>query len=331
MINVDDIVITPRILNRIAEIDWFTGAWTEGYQRKLTSDDFKAMRDIARIKSIMASVNIYGVKFSNKDIENILNNTEKKTSLMLAEEWCVKGYNELLDTIYGNYNNTPLSENYVKQFNQILFKYSTDTAATTGEYQNRSKVEQLKELLDWTNRTLNDGYFHPIITIGVFAAHFWTINPFVNGGDRLLIALIIYLLLKNGYTYIQYDSLETIIDEEKYYYDRAINETRYTIEYNNPDYDNWLDFFTKLLIQYKDRVKETIRRQLTLSENKLSTTSRKILEVFVNNYSYIGMGRIVRLTKLKEETVRKAVRLLVKKGVLTKRGSTNKATYCRNI
>lgn len=249
----------------------------------------------------------------------------------MAEKEDVIAYDELLNTIYSDYQNIKLSENYIKRLNQILLKYTTDDSTTVGEYQNPKASKQLKELLDWTNRTFNDGFYHPIITIGVFIAHFWAISPFVSGNHRLSRALTSFLMLKYDYTYIQYGSWEVFFEDPDCYYESTLNTSKWRIENGNPDYERWLDLFTKTLLKQASDLREIVRTQIYSNELRLSTTQRTILNVFATTYTYLTMDWIVKHAKLNKDTVRKAVRTLVKKGYLTKKGSTNGATYSRNV
>ena len=54
MPNNRDIVITPEMMNGIAEIDAFNGAWTGGAV-KLSADDLRVMRRVATIESVGSS------------------------------------------------------------------------------------------------------------------------------------------------------------------------------------------------------------------------------------------------------------------------------------
>ena len=331
MINLKDIVITPDMLNQIAELDWFAGAWMEGYQSKLSQKDLQTMKDETRIKSIEAASSISGSIISENGIKGILNHDDNQTTLMLSEKWYVKGYDELLYLIYTNYKTIPLSENYVKKLNQVLFQFSDKYSKIGGEYKDPSVSEQMKELIDWTERTLRDRFFHPIIVIGVFAVHFWTINPFQDGNFRLLIAIIIWLMQQNNYIYMQYHSLETIIKENIRSFIRIIEDTKKTIQVGAPEYTHWLLFFTDILIQHKELINEIVAKQIKINRLKLSDTSYKILGAFTSEYSCLGMKMIIRRVGLKKDTVRKAVSILVKKGFLTKIGSTNHAIYYKNV
>ena len=67
MPNINDVVITPDMLNKIAEIDQFNGSW-QGHLAKLTPDDLKVMKRVATIESIGSSNRIEGNKLSDKEV-----------------------------------------------------------------------------------------------------------------------------------------------------------------------------------------------------------------------------------------------------------------------
>lgn len=59
----------------------------------------------------------------NISVEAVFNNISKK-SFKTRDEQEVAGYADLLATIFDNYQNIPLSENYIRQLHKILLSYS---------------------------------------------------------------------------------------------------------------------------------------------------------------------------------------------------------------
>jgi Fic family protein len=72
------------------------------------------------------------------------------------------------------------------------------------------KMEALKK---WTRESLEDENLHPLIFVGVFAVVFLAIYPFQDGNGRLSRVLTLLLLLRGGYSYISYGSLESVIEK----------------------------------------------------------------------------------------------------------------------
>ncbi len=350
MPNIKDVVITPDMLNKIAEIDQFNGSW-QGHLAKLTPDDLKVMKRVATIESIGSSNRIEGNKLSDKEVEELFDHINQK-SFQSRDEEEVAGYADLVNTIFENYENIPLSENYIKQLHQILLKHSTKDEHHRGEYkkdtnrvaafdENGKEVGSIfetatpfdtprlmRELLIWTNDTFADRYFHPIITIGVFILHFLSIHPFTDGNGRMSRALTILLMLKNHYDYMPYASMESVIEASKDAYYRALHHTQKTVWSDKVDYEPWLTFFITSLAKQKRVLEGKIEQLQQINDAKLSPTAQSILSLF-NNNEPLSMNKIVQEVNKNSETVRKSVQSLVKKGYLRKQGTTNGAVYVK--
>jgi hypothetical protein len=89
MLKTDTIQITPEILNLIARIDEFKGAWRA--LGTLAPDRLSALRRVATIESIGSSTRIEGSKLSDREVEQLLSNLEIK-SLATRDEQEVAGY-----------------------------------------------------------------------------------------------------------------------------------------------------------------------------------------------------------------------------------------------
>lgn len=345
MPNMSDIVITPDILRKIAEIDTFKGSWNSG-GIKIGPEQLKTMKRIATIESIASSNRIEGNKLNDTDVETVFNNITKK-SFQTRDEQEVAGYADLLATIFDSYQDIPLSENYIRQLHKILLSYSTKDERHRGEYKKDSNrvaafdavgneigtifetatpfdtPRLMQELVDWANVNFNDGYFHPIITIGVFVVHFLSIHPFTDGNGRLSRALTTMLLLQNGYNYMPYASMESIIEANKEGYYRALRATQKTIWTDRVNYEPWLTFFITSLQKQKRHLEEKITKvSCTTRYNK---TEESIIALFDEKSSWSVLEIAQELNK-NNETIKKNVQNLVKKDILEKQGST-KGTY----
>ncbi len=64
------------------------------------------------------------------------------------------------------------------------------------------------------------------MVIGAFVVHFLAIHPFQDGNGRLSRVLTTLMLLQNGYNYVQYCSLESIVEQNKDHYHQALRKTQ---------------------------------------------------------------------------------------------------------
>ncbi|MDR1997226.1 MAG: Fic family protein [Candidatus Margulisbacteria bacterium] len=346
MLNVKNIKITPQLLLQIAELDEFKGAWA-GFAQ-LRPEQLKILRKVSTIESVGSSNRIEGNKLSDTEVERLLSRINKK-SFKSRDEEEVAGYAELMNRIFDDYEVIPLSENYLKQLHQILLQYVGRAAKHRGEYKkiansvaafdyNGREIgivfetalpfdtpRLMAELMEWTRKNLDDSLLHPLLVLGVFIVHFLVIHPFQDGNGRLSRALTALLLLKKGYAYVPYGSLESIIEANKEGYYRALRRTQKNIWSGKADYEPWLAFFLTALQKQKRHLAEKIAL-LKSDDTKLSRTARSILALFENKLQWTILEAEKEL-KENRETIRKSVKSLVAGGYLVKHGTTRGAWY----
>jgi Fic family protein len=270
-------------------------------------------------------------------------------SFASRDEEEVAGYAKLMDTIFDDWEVIPLNENRIKQLHKILMEYSTKDQKHKGEYKKISNSVcayspdgeeigvvfetttpfdtplKMEELVIWTRKNLEDRFYHPLIVIGIFIVRFLAIHPFQDGNGRLSRALTSLLLLKSGYEYTSYSSLESVVEDNKEGYYRALRQTQTTLDKTN---EPWLIFFLKALQKQKIRLENKLGGGI---DNKLSMPelSVKILELF-EKQERATVADIIKFTKANPNTVKKHLANLVEQNYITKYGSTRGAWYVRN-
>ena len=312
MIKTKDIVITTDMLNKITEIDQFIGSWSVN-ELKLSPAELKSMKRVATIESVGSSNRIEGNKLSDAEVEELFSHINKKSFASRDEEE-VAGYSDLINTIF----DTNRGAAYDAAGREIGTIFETASPFDTPRL--------MRELIQWTNDTLVDRFLHPVITIGVFIVQFLSIHPFADGNGRLSRALTILLMLKSKYSYMPYASMESVIENNKDAYYRALRNTQKTIWSDKVDYEPWLTFFVTSLQKQKRSLEEKIRNLQKANADKLSSTAHEILALFAEKTA-LTMPEIVQKSGKNAETIRKSVQNLVKKGFLTKSGTTRGAFY----
>src|ERR1700754_4864910 len=121
MIRAGTLDITPEVLNLIAELDEFKGAWQA--LGSLAPERLSALRRIATIESIGSSTRIEGSKLSDRDVEHLLANLEIK-SFATRDEQEVAGYAEAMELVFGSWQDIAVTENHIKQLHRDLLVYS---------------------------------------------------------------------------------------------------------------------------------------------------------------------------------------------------------------
>ena len=120
-----------------------------------------------------------------------------------------------------------------------------------------------------------------------------------------------------------YSSMETIIEENKNTYYKALRNSQKTFRTDDINYDSWLMFFLQTVLKQKIRLEKKISTNQT---SGLSLTETRIMVLFDEKHQWTST-EIAETTGIKVATVKKALAELVKSGNLIKNGSTRGAWY----
>lgn len=337
--------ITPELLNLIAEIDEFKGEWRA--IGNLAPERLNALKHVATIESIGSSTRIEGVRLTDREIEQLLSGLDKK-SFGSRDEQEVAGYADVMNIVFESYKEISFTENYVRQLHKILLQHSTKDSRHRGEYKKMSNhVEafdhngkslgvifetaspfnpptQMKELMEWTLGQFRIKHLHPLLIISLFIVHFLAIHPFQDGNGRLSRILTTLLLLKEGYLYVPYSSLESVIERNKENYYMALRKSQATFRSEYPEYEPWVLFFLKALHAQKKILSQKIEKERILV--KLSGLSRQIIDI-VKDHGELSISQIESITKANRNTIKKKLAELVKDKYLSIQGRGKATRY----
>lgn len=342
----DTLVITPEILALIAEIDEFKGAWRA--IGRIAPERLSSLRRVATIESIGSSTRIEGAKLSDRDVERLLSNLQIG-SLTSRDEQEVAGYADVMNTIFSHWEDIPLTENHIKQLHRDLLIHSEKDERHRGTYKTlNNHVEAfdengkslgvvfataapfdtqrlMAELVSWVRAREEAKDLHPLLLIAIFIVVFLEIHPFQDGNGRLSRVLTTLLLLRAGYAYVAYSSLESVIEQSKEGYYFALRRTQGTIRTRKPDWNPWLEFFLRALQQQKRRLDKKIEReQIILGD--LPELSVQILEL-AHERGRVTVAEAVKVTGISRNTVKVHLRALADQGHLTRHGAGRGAWY----
>lgn len=338
-LNIDTLKITPDILAIIAEIDEFKGAWRA--LGTLAPERLLALRRVATIESIGSSTRIEGSKLSDSEVDRLLTNLEIR-QFDTRDQQEVAGYAETIQTIFDSADAIALTENHIKQLHRDLLTHSEKDARHRGEYKSNpnhvsafdesgkeigivfqtaspfATPRLMEELVDWTNKTLDEKSLHPLLVAAIFTVVFLEIHPFQDGNGRLSRILTTLILLHSGYEYVPYSSLESVIEQSKEGYYLALRRIQGTIRTDTPDWQPWLIFFLRALQQQKARLQIKMEREKLLMA-KLPPLSLEIIDL-VKKHGSLKNAQIVELTGANRNTVKKHLGDLVAANHLQKHG-----------
>ena len=346
MFRTDSLQITREILQLIARIDEFKGAWRA--LGSLAPDRLSALRRVATIESIGSSTRIEGSKLTNREVERLLSNLAIQ-SFETRDEQEVAGYAELMDLVFSSWQEIPFNENHVKQLHQILLRHSEKDARHRGQYKtNTNSVAAFDEngiqigivfetaspfdtprlmtdLIEWVNTERDKAELHPLLTVAIFVVVFLEIHPFQDGNGRLSRVLTTLLLMHAGYAYVPYSSLESVVELNKEAYYLALRQTQVTIRSSEPNWQPWLKFFLGSLAEQVRRLEKKVEREKIVLA-ALPELSLHIVE-FAREHGRVTIGDALRLTGASRNTLKQHLRNLVDRGHLNQQGSGRGVWY----
>ena len=346
MVTTDTLNITPEMLRLIAQIDEFKGAWKA--LGTLAPERLTALRRVATIESVGSSTRIEGGKLSDRQVERLLANLSIHT-FTTRDEQEVAGYAETMEQVFQSWEHIPLTENHIRQLHRDLLRHSDKDERHRGQYKHAptsvaafdAQGQQIgivfetaspfdtprlmQELVEWTNAELNAEEFHPLLVIGIFIVSFLAIHPFQDGNGRLSRILTTLLLLRCGYVYTPYSSLESVIENSKESYYLALRQTQTSIRTDSPDWHPWLPFFLRALHQQMKRLERKMEQEHIVMA-ALPELSLKILD-YAREHGRVTLKDMVVLTGVSRNTLKEHFRKLVANGQLGMRGKGRGTWY----
>ena len=338
-------VITPEILKLIAEIDEFKGRWEA--LGNLAPERLSALRRIATIESVGSSTRIEGVKLRDDEIEKLLSGLDVR-SFRSRDEQEVAGYAELMALIFESSADIPVSENTIRQLHGILLKYSHKDERHRGSYKTLpNHVEAfdadgrsvgiifetatpfdtprlMESLVAWTNEAMDEGTYHPLLIVAVFVVRFLAVHPFQDGNGRLSRALTTLTLLRAGYRYVPYSSLERVIEDSKDEYYLALRRAQATLDSDESQLMDWITFFVRALHRQKEVLERKIEKERIMAP--LAPLSEKLLAI-IAEHGRVTVRDAEALTKANRNTIKDHLGKLVDAGRLVRRGRSRGTWY----
>ena len=328
------------LIDFINKIERFDASWASIEKRE--GQSLKQLKSIATVRSVGASTRIEGSKMNDEEVEALLKAIDI-TKLEDRDSQEVVGYFEALDIITESYQDIEITENSLKHLHNILMKYSRKDDWHKGDYKQHGNAveanypdgskhiifqttdagfptqDAMRGLIDWY---LTDNTVHPLVKCALFAYEFVTIHPFQDGNGRLSRLLSTLLLLKNGYKWIQYVSLEHEIENRKSEYYRVLRSCQ--AQRPNENVTDWVIFFFNALQNIQDHLMNKL--EVRGIETKLSPREKAII-TFIGNYPGCKSGDIAKKLGIPGPTVKRILPDLIAKNLIEKHGTGPGTNY----
>ena len=333
-----EIVLQPGLVRLIGQLDEFKGRWKA--LGDLAPERLRALRRIATIESVGSSTRIEGAHLTDDEVENLLGELDP-SSFRSRDEAEVAGYAEVMQLIFDSWSEISLNENHIRQLHATMLKYSYKDQQHRGKYktlpnhleafaddgrslgiifQTASPFDTprlMNQLVDWTRTALDSQEHHPLLVIAVFVLRFLAVHPFQDGNGRLSRALTTLLLMRSGYLYVPYASLEHIVEDNKDEYYRTLRRGQTTLDVGEAQLSDWVSFFLSCLRRQSEVLERKVERERIMAP--VAPLSAKIMEI-VLEHGRTTVREATALTGSNRNTVKAHLKQLVHAGRLVQRG-----------
>lgn len=266
----------------------------------------------------------------------------------------VAGYAEAMDLVFQAFDDLRLTENHIFQLHQTLLRHSVKVERHRGSYKTLRNdgvafdadgrelgvvfetatpfdtPRDMEALVASTRKAIDEESLHPLLIIAVFIVTFLMIHPVQDGNGRLSRVLTTLLLLRAGYLYVPYASLERVVEENKHLYYRALRRTQTTLKGDAPDWEPWIGFFLRALKKQKDSLAKRLdrEREQEAADDALPELSVRILALF-KSHDRLTPAAIGSELGANRNTLKVRLRELVEAGRIKRHGKARATWYTR--
>lgn len=335
--------ISGKLTKIFMEVERFHGTFQGS--SKLNPKFVTELKKTTIITSSGSSTRIEGAILTDAEIKTFVKNGCKISKMSSRSEREVAGYIKALHYIYEHYNELDVTEKNIRELHQILTaELTTDQLPKKqrGAYKDiinhvveknlATGVEKIwfkttppgpmtetamRDLVDDFN-TLNQAEeVYPIFLIATFVVHFLAIHPFRDGNGRLSRLISVWLMLKFGYTWMQFASHEKVIEDNKENYYISLRETQNTFHSKKINYDRWLYFFTTALLKQTQIINSILQKQSPLSV--MNKNEQIVFEIIKSN-NECNIGFILNQVEMTRAGLKTLLKRLVESGIIKTKG-----------
>jgi Fic family protein len=327
-----------KLINTISQIDRFDSNWAIIEKRE--SRSLQQLKEVAMNKNLGASTRFEGYKLTDEESKVLI---QKYKDTLYDNRDCteITNYIETLDAILNSYASIEIVENSIINIHNVLMRYKKrdrwfkiNRTHSNLESMPRDSAKQIlsrsvsvdfnlthamNRLINWYN---TEEEVHSLIKIAVFVYDFLCSFPFQSGNKRISRLIPLLLLLKNGYNWVQYVSLEQEIESRKADFIRIVRNC----QENGPNENitDWILFFLDILISLQVQLTAALKRSGV--ESRLSPREKAIIALISNNPGSRS-GEIADKLSIPNPTTKRILANLLQNGFIERYGSGRGTNY----
>lgn len=350
MYNIQTLVISSEVLNVVAEVDEFKGAW-KAYGRQPRSLLQKLQRS-ALTGTVTSALKLDGIPVNTTLLQELIAHSGTLPLEKPAEQE-MAGFLSAVKLVQLHFATMSFSEETMLLLHAELYRYNSNEQWHSGKFKqfpnfihardgqgqlsgrlfqgvHPTETPQLiREIIIKIQTLLRNRTLHPLLATSLFYCMFMVVYPFHSGNFRMASLLTQLLMLQSGYSYAVYTSLDAALDQQHQVFQQVLKKTYSTINSYSPEWDTWTRFFLQAFRLQKNHLLDQVlplQTEDVRAETPLSITGKKILSI-VRQTESASIGRIQEfLPDVNRNTLKKQLAWLVANRYLAING-TGKASW----
>ncbi len=333
-------------LVQVAELQEFKGRWS-CVVNAMPQSRLTELGARATVESVGASTRMDGARLTDAQVESFLFGPDPRPP-STRDEMAVAGYADALEMVYDSVGSGQLDTAFIKQLHGVVTWYTGNAGIGRGQYRTSEQrirafdaggrpagslfeaappdriPELMEALVSWTSTSLHQKEYHPLLVCSAFVIHLHVIHPFREGSGRLSRLMATWLLLRTGYAYVPFLSLERILEESRSRYLRALSYSSGLITGDPGGLSDFVHFFLRTLAAQKEELQRKIKVQDR--DEILPELSNQLLEL-ARDGGRLTMSAAIRATGANRNTIKVHLRKLVTQGRLQRHGGGRGTWY----
>lgn len=338
------IKFSNKILLRIGEIEELKGRWSGSLA--LNPRILGQLKRSVIITSTGSSTRIEGSKMTDKEVDRFLRGLNQNAPKGRDEEE-VAGYADVLGRIFDHYDTLKITEGRILQLHELMLKFSKKDELHRGKYKTKDNTvaivengeikkilfnptppwlvkKEMDDVLFWLEENLKKKDIHPLVIIANFIFEFLAIHPFEDGNGRLSRALTNLMLLRQGYAFVPYVSLEEIIETRQSDYYISLRHAQKNHKTDDENIEPWILFFLDCILAQTKQALKLLDGNDPLK--LLSEIQKQVYEYIILGGEY-SVSEIQKATNISLPTIKQALSRLVEHRLVERLGQGRATRY----
>ncbi len=314
-----DITLTWPLLRKVAAVERCAGQ-ADILIRNTRADDLDKLSEKNRVGCTAADYRIDGGTQSDEEIQGWIK-TRNAGQLDDVLQKQASGYYHVLYELYKHHQSMAVTENNIRTMHGYLMKHCSEDARYGNDI---VATDELAGLLNREKDMLRSGEIPALVIAGSFVYEYLAIRPFSEGNEKMARLITAWLLLKYGFSFIRYVSLERE-------FEKRIRDHNELLGQPSPDpgssqHEQWLIFFLDSLEHTCGRLPQAIpQARVTSPDIDLNHREQAVLAL-MQNAGMLQVGDIAETLEINIHTLKKDLANLVSSGFLKRKGR-GKGTY----